>query len=146
MMCDPVREITSFPLLSHRLLSSFCPWVTYWTIPPFDEAYSSPTLLSVACTLLVPVNIPATTRRYRKVRHTQITLRHAIIRQLCYPSKISPPIVVKLAFSLRRHFFQRGLRHLISRERRITRIIWKTARANYPKNAGDYPPLRVTRQ
>ena len=26
-----------------------------------------------------------------------------------------------------------------SRERRIAKIIWKTARANYPKNAGDYP-------
>ena len=26
-----------------------------------------------------------------------------IVRQLCYPSKVSPPIVVKLAFSLRRH-------------------------------------------
>ena len=36
-------------------------------------------------------------------------------------------------------FFQRGLRHLISRERRIAKIILKTARANYPKNAGDYP-------
>ena len=67
------------------------------------------------------------------------TLRHAIVRQLCYPSKISHSIVVKLAFYLRCHFFQLGLCHLISRERRIARIIWKTARANYPKNAGDYP-------
>ena len=57
----------------------------------------------VACTLLVPANIRAITRRYRKVRHTQ-TLRHAIVRQLCYPSNIFPPI----AFSLRRHFFTGG--------------------------------------
>ena len=60
-----------------------------------------PSLLSPwhAHTLLVPANIRATTRRYRKVRHTL----YYIVRQLCYPSKVSPPIVVKLAFSLRRH-------------------------------------------
>ncbi len=34
-------------------------------------------------------------------------------------------------------FFQRGLRQLCSYQG-IQRI-WKTARANYPKNAGDYP-------
>ena len=61
------------------------------------------TFTTMACTLLVPANIRAITRRYQKVRHTQITLRHAIVRQLCYPSKVSPPIVVKLAFSLWRH-------------------------------------------
>ena len=146
MMCDPVRE--------HRFRSCH----TVYSVHFVHGRHTGPSPLrrrvralrrlrraltlpqpSVACTLLVPANIRATTRRYRKVRHTQITLRNAIVRQLCYPSKISSPIVVKLAFSLRRHFFQRGLRHLISRERYIARIIWKTARANYPKNAGDYP-------
>ena len=57
---------------------------------------------------VTPANIRATTRRYRKVRHTQITLGHAIVRHLCYPSNISPQIVVKLAFSLRRHSFNGG--------------------------------------
>ena len=47
----------------------------------------------VACTLLVPVNIRATTRWYGEVRRIQITLCHAIhCRQLCNPSKISPTI------------------------------------------------------
>ena len=72
----------------------------HWTIPPFEKKSQ----LSVACTLLVPAKIRATTRRYRKVRHTQLHLRHAIVWQLCYPSKMAPPIVVKLAFSPRRHF------------------------------------------
>ena len=83
---------TSFPLLSHRLLSLFCPWA-------LRRLRRAVTLrqLSVACTLLVPANIRATTRRYGKVRHKQITLRHAIVRQICYPSKVSPPIVGKLA-------------------------------------------------
>ena len=40
---------------------------------------STKSQLSVACTFLVPANIRATTRRYRKVRHTQVTLRHAIV-------------------------------------------------------------------
>ncbi len=87
---------------------------------------STKSQLSVACTLLVPANIRATTRRYRKVRHTQVALRHAIVWQLCYPSKVAPPIVVKLAFSPRQHFFNGGF--AISYP-----IIWKT------ENAGDYP-------
>ncbi len=87
-----------------------------WTTPPFDEeerlceCFVEPTLrqFSVARTLLVLANTRATTRRYRKVRHAQITLCHAIVRHICYPSKISLSIVVKLAFSLRRHFFNGG--------------------------------------
>ena len=98
-----------------------------------------PTLrqLSVACTLLVPANIRANTRRYRKVRHTQIILRHAIVRQLCYPSKISPPIVINLHL-LFGPFFQRGLRSpSYSHIPRATHREENGARN--PKNAGDYP-------
>ena len=135
MMCNPVSE--------HRFRSCYTVYSVYFvhgrhildhpTLRPRVRAqrrlHRTLTLrqLSVACTLLVSANIHATTRRYRKVRHTQITLCHAIVRQLCYPGKISPPIVVKFAFSLRRHGLRRQI--LISRERRIVRIIWKTARA-----------------
>ena len=59
----------------------------------------------MACTLLVTANIRATTRRYRKGEHRLvITLRHVGVRQPCYPSKISSPIL-KLAFSVRCRFF-----------------------------------------
>ena len=54
--------------------------------------------LIVACTLLVPANIRATTRRYRKVCRTQITLRHAIGRQLCYPSSSNPRLNLHFLF------------------------------------------------
>ena len=49
----------------------------------------------------------------------------------------APPILVKLAFSVRRHFFNGGS---TSPPSHIPRI-WKKARraASYPKNAGDYP-------
>ena len=143
MMCDPVRE---HRFCSCHLLGSFV----------HGRIRDHPTLrrrvralrrlrraltlrqFSVACTILVPVNIRATTRRYRKIRHTQITLGHAIVRQLSYPSNISPQIVVKLSFSLRRHSFNGGGGFAISYPE-CDASIWKTARANYPKNAGDYP-------
>ena len=115
MMCDPVRE--------HRFRSCHTVYSVHLSM---GDILDHPTLrrrvrvqrrlrraltlrqLSMACNLLVPAHIRATTRRYRKVRHTKITLGHAIVRQLCYPCNISPPIVVKLAFSLRRHFFNGG--------------------------------------
>ena len=106
----PMR--TSFPLLSHHLLHFVHGQHRLLDHPTLRRALTL-RQLSVAGTLLVPANIRATTRRYRKVRRTQITLRHAIVRQLAIKA---PPILVKLAFSLRRHFFQRGLRHLIARE------------------------------
>ena len=109
MMCDPVRE--------HRFRSCHTVYSVHLSM---GDILDHPTLrrrvraqqrlrraltlrqLSVACTLLVPANIRATTRRYGS--KPKITLGHAIVRQLCYPSNIFPPIVVKLAFSLRRHF------------------------------------------
>ena len=110
MMCDPVRK--------HRFRSCHTVYSVHFVhgrhtgpshplrrrVRALRRVRRALTLrqLSVACTLLVPANIRPTTRRY------------AIVRQLCYSSKISPPIVVKLVFSLRRHFFQRGLRHLTS--------------------------------
>ena len=50
----------------------------------------------------------------------------------------APPILVKLAFSLRRHFFQRGLRHLVSREygKQRAQMIGGTRLSN-----GNPPPL-----
>ena len=87
---------------------------------------STKSQLNVACSLLgrrTSVR-PAAIRRYRKVRHTQVALRHAIVWQLCYPSKMAPRIVVKLAFSPRRHFFNWGFAMSYP-------ILWKT------DNAGD---------
>ena len=98
MMCDPVRE--------HRFRSCHTIYSVHLSM---GDILDHPTLRRRVKALrrlrrtlthrqlkLVPANIRATTRRYRKVRHTHITLGHAIVRQLCYPSNISPPIVVKL--------------------------------------------------
>ena len=104
MMCDPVRE--------HRFRSCHTIYSVHLSM---SDILDHPTLRRRVRALrrlrrtlrpraldplhianLVPANIRATTRRYRKVRHTQITLGHAIVRQLCYPSNISPPIVIKL--------------------------------------------------
>ena len=70
---------TLFPLLSHRLLSSFCPWATYWTIPPFDEAFVEPLLFafSVACTLLIDAS-EHPCDDIEKSRHAQISLHFAM--------------------------------------------------------------------
>ena len=105
-------------LLSPRWQAS-----THWTIPPFNEEPR----LSVTCTLLVPANI----LRPPDDIETSVTHRlHCAMplsgNVLCYPSKMAHRIVVKLAFSHRHHFFNRGF--AISYP-----IIWKT------ENAGDYP-------
>ena len=133
-MCDPVCEHcfrschTVYFILSMGDIGS----------TTVDRILDHPTLrralitlrqLSMACTLLVPANIRPTTSRYRKVRRTQITLRHAIVRPLAIKA---PSILVKLPFSLRCHFSKGVPPSHIPR-------IWKTARASYPKNAGDYP-------
>ena len=85
VMCDPVCEHrfhTVYFILSKDDIS-------YWTTPSFVEALTL-RQLSMAATILVTANIRATTTRYRKVRRTPITLRHAIVRQLCYPSSSNP--------------------------------------------------------
>ena len=117
---------TSFPLLSHRLLHFVHGRHRLLDHPILCRALT-PRQLSVACTLLVPANIRATTRWYRKAHRTQFTLRHATVRQLCYPNASNP----RLHFLFGAIFFQRGLRHLICRE-------YGKQRA-HPKNAGDYP-------
>ena len=125
--CDVRSSMrTSFPLLSHRLLH-FVHGRHRLLDHPILRRALTPRQLSVACTLLVPANIRATTRRYRKAHRTQFTLRHATVRQLCYPNASNP----RLHFLFGAIFFQRGLRHLISRE-------YGKQRA-HPKNAGDYP-------
>ena len=88
--CDVRSSMrTSFPLLSHRLLH-FVHGRLLATGPPILRRALTPRQLSVACTLLVPANIRATTRRYRKVHRTQITVRHATVRQLCYLNSSNP--------------------------------------------------------
>ena len=83
MICDPIRQ--------HRFRSCH----TVYSVHFVHGRHTGPSHRSMKSQLsVVPANIRATTRRYRKVRHTQITLRHATVRQLCYPSKISIPIVV----------------------------------------------------
>ena len=121
---------TSFPLLSHRLLHFVHgPWTTYMLLDhPILRRALTPRQLTVACTLTVPANIRATTRRSEK------SIAHRLHCAMPLSGNFAietPPILVKLAFSLRRHFYQRGLRHLISRE-------YGKQRA-HPKNAGDYP-------
>ena len=69
--------------------------------------------LSMACTLLIGVDEhPCDHQTISKSpSHTDYTAPcHCPVTLLSKQIKISPPIVVKLAFSLRRHFFQRGLR------------------------------------
>ena len=103
-MCDPVCE--------HRFRSCHTVCfilsmddIGYWTIPSFVEPLTL-RQLSVAGTLLVPANIRATTTQYRKfVAHR---LHCAMPLSVNFAIQ-APPILVKLAFSLRRHFFQRGL-------------------------------------
>ena len=88
--CDVRSSMrTSFPLLSHRLLHFVHGRHRLLDHPSLVEPLTL-RQLSVAGTLLVPANIRATTTRYRQVRCTQITLRLAIVRQVCYPSSSNP--------------------------------------------------------
>ena len=136
-MCDPVCE--------HRFRSCHTVYfilsmddIGYWTTPSFVEplALRQLSVAGSAGTLLVPANIRST--RYRKVRRTQITLRHAIVRQSCLTISDMAQDSLNLYFLFGAIFFNRGsdlcLRHHISRE-----YGKQSARASYPKNAGDYP-------
>ena len=134
------RMRTSFPLLSHRLLHFVHGRHRLLDHPSFVEPLTLRQLsvAGSAGTLLVPANIRATSTRYRKVRRTQITLRHAIVRQSCLTISDMAQDSLNLYFLFGAIFFNRGsdlrLRHLISRE-----YGKQSARASYPKNAGDYP-------
>ena len=103
-MCDPVCE--------HRFRSCHTVYfilsmddIGYWTTPSFVEPLTL-RQLSVAGTLLVPTNIRATTKRYRKVRRTHF-FNCAMPLSGNFAIQ-APPILVKLEFSLRRPFFQRA--------------------------------------
>ena len=105
VMCDPVCQHCFRSCHTIYFIFSIDD-ICYWTIPSFVEPFTL-RHLSVAGTLLLPSNICATTTRYRKVRRTHITLCHAILSGNFAIQ--APIIIVKLAFSLRRHFFQREL-------------------------------------
>ena len=81
--------------------------IGYWTIPSFVEPRLTLRQLSVAGTLLVPANVRATTTRYieKSVAH----ILHCAMQLSGNFAIQAPPILVKLAFSLQRHFFQWGL-------------------------------------
>ena len=91
---------------------------TYWTIPPFVE----PLLIIIlfaksAISWCRRTSVRPPDDLEKSVAHRLHCAMPYIVRQLCYPSKISPTILVKLACSLRHQsFFQWGLRHLIFRE------------------------------
>ena len=101
---------TSFPLLSHRLLHFVHGRHRLLDHPTLRRALTF-RQLSVACNLVVPANIRATTIRYRKVCRTQATLLSKLLQS-----------------SLNLHFFQRGLSHIISREygKQRAQVILKT--------------------
>ena len=83
---------------------------------------------SVACTRLVPANIRATTRRCRKVRHTQATLHHAIFWQLYFA--IQAKWLLQSSLNLQ---FLFGAIFSTGTSPSNTLRIWKT------ENAGNYP-------
>ena len=98
--------------------TSFCPWANILDhpncIPPFVE----PLLIilitlrqlawhALSCCRRTSVRPPDDTEK--SVAHRLQCAMPFIVRQLCYPSKISPTILVKLAFSLlRQSFFSMG--------------------------------------
>ena len=77
---------------------------------------------------MVPANIRTTTRRYGEVSRTQITLCHATVRQLRYPSKISFTILIKFVFSLWWVVFSLGAppSHIPIMWKSAPEIIWRT--------------------
>ena len=137
------RMRTSFLLLSHGLLHFVHGRHRLLDHPSFVEPLTLRQLsvAGSAGTILVPANIRATSTRYRtlEVRRTQITLRHAIVRQSCLTISDMAQVSLNLYFLFGAIIFNRGsdlrLRHLISREYGKQ----SARRASYPKNAGDYP-------
>ena len=129
-MCDPVCE--------HRFHSCHTIYfilsmddIGYWTTPSFVEPFT-----------LRQLQVLSWCRRTsgRPPHDIEKSVAHRLHCAMPLSGNFAiqaPPILVKLAFSLRRHFFQQGL-YTSSPPSHIPRI-WKTARASYPKNAGDYP-------
>ena len=128
------RMRTSFPLLSHRLLHFVHGQHRLLDHPSFVEPLTLRQLsvAGSAGTLLVPANIRATSTRYRKVRRTQITLRHAIVRQSCLAQdSLNLYFLFGAIFSIGAQIYASAISYPENMENR--------ARASYPKNAGDYP-------
>ena len=134
---------TSFPLLSHHLLSSF--------VHGRHTGSSHPSTKSKGSTKASLNSYPSPTWCRRTSVRPPDDTEKSVTHRLHWAMPLSGNFAIQATSLLQSSlnslsciffsapFFQRGLRHLISRERRIAKIIWKTARANYPKNAGDYP-------
>ena len=112
-------------------ITSFCPWATYWTIPPFVEP-------------LLFVNLAW--RALSWCRRTSVRPPNDIEKSIAHRLHCAMPlsgnfaIQVKSLFqsSLNLHFLFGAISSTGDLPSHIPRI-WKTARANYPKNAGEYP-------
>ena len=133
-MCDP-------PVCEHRFRSCHTVYfilsmddIGYWITPPFVEPVTL-RQLSMADTLLVPANIRATTTRYRKFVAHRLHCAMPLSGNFAIQA---PPILVKLAFSLRRHFFQRGStpapsyipRYMENSARKLSEECWRLSNEN----------------
>ena len=133
-MCDPVCE--------HRFRSCHTVYfilsmgdIGYWTIPRFVVPLLFANLAWRALSWCQRTSVRPPDDIEKSIAHR---LHCAMPLSGNFVTN-APPILVKLAFSLRRHFFQRGLRHASAMPPPShSPRIWKTARASYPKNAGDY--------
>ena len=111
-MCDP-------PLCEHRFRPCHTVYfilsmddIGYWTIPSFVEPLLFANLAWRALSWCWRTSVPPPDNIEKSVAyrlHCAMPLSGNFAIQ-------THPILVKLAFCLRCHFFQRGLRHLISRE------------------------------
>ena len=131
VMCDPVLE--------HRFRSCHTVYfilsmgdIGYWTIPSFVEPLLFANLACRALSWCRRTSVQPPDDIEKSVAH-RLGLHCAmpLSGNFAIPT---PPILVKLAFSLRCHFFNGGT----PPPSHIPRI-GKTARASYTKNAGDYP-------
>ena len=102
-----------------------------WFIPSFVEPFSSPIKLAwhaLSWWRRTSVRPPDDIEKW----HTDYTAPcHNNVRQLSYPSKIFPPILINS------HFFSASFFSTGAPPSHVAPLIWKTTRANYPKNTGD---------
>ena len=121
-MCDPVCEYRFRSCHTIYFILAIDD-IGYWTIPSFVEPFTLRHLSG---------------RALSWCRRTSVRPPHEVCRTPCHCqatllSKLLQSSLNLLAFSLRRHFFQRGLSAISYPEN------MEKQRASYPKNAGDYP-------
>ena len=86
--------------------------IGYWTIPPFVETLLFANLAWRSLSWCRRTSM----RPHDDIEKSVAHRLHCAMPLSGNFAIQAPPILVKLAFSIRRHFFQRELRHLISRE------------------------------